>query len=427
VRCVVVDDVQRALGLLARAVRDRLPELTVIGVTGSSGKTSTKDLLAQVLADIGPTVAPVNSFNNELGVPLTLLRCEAHTRFLVSELGAREPGNIAYLCGIVRPDLGVVLNVGAAHAGVFGTREATAATKGELVEALPPAAEGGVAVLNADDAAVVAMAARTAARVVLTSAAGARAADVRARDVRLDAAARPSFTLGLHRREVPVSLPVHGAHHVANALAVAAVADTVGLAPERIGALLGRSGVTSTGRMQVTTRPDGVVVIDDSYNANPDSMAAALAALVAMARPAAGGTGRSWAVLGEMLELGERSAVEHARIGRLAADLGVDRLVTVAEGARAYGTTSVPSAWLTAVDDVAAALVLLHEQLRSGDVVLVKASRAIGLDRLARALIEPAGESPELADLPSSGPSGRQDVARAEEQVVAGMPREVGA
>ncbi len=429
VPAVVVGDPQLALGRLARAVRDRLPELTVVGVTGSSGKTSTKDLLAHLLPDLGVTVAPRSSFNNEIGVPLTALRCDGRTRYLVSEMGAREPGNIAYLCDLVAPRIGLVLNVGAAHAGVFGSREATAATKGELVEALPAAARGGVAVLNADDPAVSAMAGRTAARVVTFGVADgeqAPRADVTATQVRLDALARATFTLRVGAGVGPgvgpgvdpgagaehtdqVTLRLHGAHHVANAVAAAAVAVALGMAPGRVAELLGTAEATSAGRMAVHRRSDGVVVVDDAYNANPDSVAAALSALVAMAGPG----GRAWAVLGEMLELGDSSAAEHERLGALAVRSGC-RLVAVGEGGRPYLTgvgTAASTHW---VPDGDAARDLLAERLAPGDVVLVKASRAVGLDRLAAALLTrddgPApDETPEPAAVRGSRPVSGQD------------------
>jgi UDP-N-acetylmuramoyl-tripeptide--D-alanyl-D-alanine ligase len=382
---VLVPDPLLAMGDLARAVVDRLPHLTVIGVTGSTGKTSTKDLLAHLLADLGPTVAPANSFNNELGVPVTVLRCTEQTRYLVAEMGAREPGNIAYLCGVARPRIGVVLNVGAAHSGVFGGLEITAATKGELPAALPP---DGVAVLNVDDPLVAAMAARTSARVVRVGAGGT----VRARDVEVDSQARAAFTLEIERDGVVVSAPVrldlHGEHHVGNALAAAAVAVELGAPPARVAELLGTAQAMSRGRMALTQRADGVTVVDDAYNANPDSVRAALTALTAMARH---GERRSWAVLGEMLELGPAALTQHDDLGRLAVRLGISRLVAVGEGGRGYhqGATreGTPKAVSTWVPDQAAALDLLRRELAPGDVVLVKASRAIGLDVLARALV----------------------------------------
>ncbi len=332
---VVVADPQAALGRLARAVRDRLTDLTVIAVTGSSGKTSTKDLLAEVLAGAGPTVAPRNSFNNEIGVPLTALGCDERTRFLVSEMGAREPGNITYLCDIVAPQIGVVLNVGAAHAGVFGSREVTAATKGELVEALPA---DGLAVLNADDPAVAAMAIRTTARVLRTSVPTVPTMPTvptcGPSTSRWTTRPGPSFTLQTADGAARVSLQLHGRHHVANALAAAAVALSVGMDLPVVAHRLSAAPARSAGRMSVHRRADGVTVVDDAYNANPDSVAAALAALAAMT--GSGERGRSWAVLGEMLELGPDSAAEHARLGRLAVELGIHRLVAVGPGAGAF-------------------------------------------------------------------------------------------
>jgi UDP-N-acetylmuramoyl-tripeptide--D-alanyl-D-alanine ligase len=405
VPCVVVDgerDQLAALAALARHVVAALPDLAVVGVTGSSGKTSTKDLLAALLAVAGPTVAPQGSFNNEIGLPLTALRCDASTRFLVAEMGARMPGNITYLTRITPPDIAVVLNVGAAHAGVFGSREETARTKGELPEAL---GEDGVAVLNADDPLVAAMAARTRGRVVRFGL--SPDASVRAADVRLDAWSRPSFTLHTPQGDATrVSLPLHGQHHVANALAAAAVALEAGLRPARIAELLTTVRPASRWRMEVTTRPDGVTVVNDAYNANPDSVRAALKALAAMGRPEDGparSTGRrTWAVLGEMLELGEIAREEHDAVGRLAVRLDVSRLVAVGEGARAIhtgasqeGSWGEESIW---VPDAAAALELLRAQLAPGDVVLVKASRSVGLEAVATAL---------LADVPAEEPAGR--------------------
>jgi UDP-N-acetylmuramoyl-tripeptide--D-alanyl-D-alanine ligase len=398
VPCVVVPAGRQleALAALARHVVDALPELTVVGVTGSSGKTSTKDLLAVLLGDAGPTVAPQGSFNNEIGLPLTALRCDASTRFLVAEMGARMPGNIAYLTGITPPDVAVVLNVGTAHVGVFGSREQIARTKGELPEALDG---DGVAVLNADDPLVAAMAARTRGRVVLTGL--SPQAQVRAEDVRLDAWSRPSFTLRTPAGDAPVTLALHGEHHVANALAAAAVALEAGLTPARIAELLTAATPGSRWRMEVTTRADGVTVVNDAYNANPDSVRAALKALAGMGRPEGGERRRTWAVLGEMLELGDTALDEHDGVGRLAVRLDISRLVAVGEGARAVhagasqeGSWGEESAW---VPDAAAALELLRAELAAGDVVLVKASRSVGLEAVATAL---------LADVPSRSAAG---------------------
>ena len=357
-----------ALGRLAAHNVVSLDGLTVVGVTGSSGKTSTKDLLAAVLAPLGPTVAPPGSFNNELGLPWTALRAGAATRHLVLELSARGPGHIAALCRVAQPRIGVVLNVGRAHLGEFGSPEAIAQAKGELVEALP---EHGVAVLNADDPAVAAMASRTRARVVTVG--RGPDADVRAHDVVLDAG-QARFRLVAARGTADVALRLVGAHHVGNALAAAAVALECGATPEGVAAALSGAAPASRWRMEVTDRADGVTVINDAYNANPESMRAALQALAALG----GGGRRTWAVLGRMAELGDTSAAVHAEIAGVATELGVDHLVTVGTGEYGRGR---------AVADVAAALHLLRAELEPGDVVLVKASRAAGLDRLADALL----------------------------------------
>ena len=369
-----------ALARLAAHTVAALPAMTVVGVTGSSGKTSTKDLLAAVLAPLGPTVAPPGSFNNELGLPWTALRADAGTCHLVLELSARGPGHIAALCAVAQPRIGVVLNVGSAHLGEFGSVDAIAAAKGELVEALP---ENGVAVLNADDPRVAAMAARTRARVVRVG--RGAGAQVRAEDVTLDAG-RARFRLVAPQGGAEVALRLVGAHHVGNALAAAAVALELGATPEGVATALAAAGPASRWRMEVTERPDGVTVVNDAYNANPESMRAALQALVAVASGPSGASGResghaarrTWAVLGRMGELGDSAAAAHAEVAAAAAALDVDELVTI--GAPEYGAGR-------AVTDPDTALALLRAELQPGDVVLVKASRAAGLDRLASALL----------------------------------------
>jgi UDP-N-acetylmuramoyl-tripeptide--D-alanyl-D-alanine ligase len=366
---IVVAEPLAAMAALARAVLARLPGLRVIGLTGSSGKTSTKDLLGQLLARLGPTVAPAGSFNNELGLPHTVLRAGVDTRFLVLEMGARGPGHIAHLCGIAPPDVAVVINVGVAHIGEFGSVEAIAAAKTELVEALPA---GGLAILNADDDRVRAMAARTAAQVVLAG--EAPDADVRAEQVHLDERGRASFRLVTAAGSVPVRLAVSGRHQVSNALLAAAVALRSGFALADLGPALGQCRAVSTRRMDVFDRPDGVTVIDDSYNANPASTAAALRALVAI------GTGRRRvAVLGYLAELGAQERAGHEEVGRLAAELGVDHVIVVGAAAAPIkdGTAAV-AGWggeSVQVTDQDEAVALLRARLRPGDVVLVKGSR----------------------------------------------------
>ncbi|MEY9843482.1 UDP-N-acetylmuramoyl-tripeptide--D-alanyl-D-alanine ligase [Streptacidiphilus sp. BW17] len=386
VPAVVVDDVQDALAKLAHAVSLRLTDTTVVALTGSTGKTSTKDLIAQVLGTKGRTVYTEGSFNNEIGFPLTVLKAEQDTEFLVLEMGARGKGHIAELCGITRPRIGLVINVGTAHLGEFGSREGIAEAKGELVESLP--AEG-TAVLNGDDPMVRGMAPRTAARVVRYG--EAADATVRASDVRFDELQRASFTLSTPTGSAQVTLRLYGEHHVSNALAAAAVATECGMDVEQIAAALSGAGSLSKWRMELAERQDGVTVINDAYNANPDSMRAALRALAAI-----GGRGpearRTWAVLGEMRELGEDSLTEHDAVGRLAVRLNIAQLVAVGGreaacmelGARNEGSWGEES---VLVPDADSAIELLREQVRPGDVVLVKASRSVGLERVAAALL----------------------------------------
>lgn len=384
-----------ALSALAREVIKRLAAqgLTVIGVTGSAGKTSTKDLIASVLSSSGPTVAPPGSFNNELGHPYTALRCTESTRYLVAEMSARGIGHIAHLATIAPPHIGVVLNVGSAHLGEFGSRRNIAQAKGELVEALP--AEG-VAILNADDPFVIAMSERTAADVCRYSTATPPAtdADIYASDIELDEITRASFTLHAPGEEpVRIALNVFGEHQVSNAVAAAAVGLRCGMTVAEVAEALERHRPASAHRMDVTSRADGVTVINDSYNANPESMRAGIAALAytASARPEA----RSIAVLGEMGELGEDAAAAHEAIAEDLARYRIDVLLTVdphdgeccramRDAARVRGITTEIA---TSVDEAAD---LLRERLRPRDVVLVKASNAQRLWRVAEALLAEA-------------------------------------
>ena len=383
---VVVDDQVAALGRLATHVLERLPQLRVVGLTGSQGKTGTKDLLAQLLESTGPTIAPVGSFNNELGLPLTALRADEQTQNMVLEMGARGTGHIRYLADMTRPSVGLVLNVGVAHLGEFGTREGIAQAKGELVEALP---DDGTAVLNADDPLVMGMAERTRAR-VLTFGTADRA-DVRVSDLELDPLGRPHFTLTTPTGDTRVALPLSGEHQAMNAAAAAAVAHHAGMSAEEIGRVLDRVVARSPWRMEIADRDDGVTVVNDAYNANPDSMRAALKTLASIG----GGRRRTVAVLGEMLELGAATREEHDALGRLAVRLDVSRLVVVGEGAKPIHLgASLEGSWggeSVFVPDVDAAERFLYEDVSPGDVVLVKASRGVGLERLAAALLDRSG------------------------------------
>ncbi|MER5625434.1 UDP-N-acetylmuramoyl-tripeptide--D-alanyl-D-alanine ligase [Streptosporangium sp. NPDC002544] len=442
VPAVIVGDTVTAMTGLATAVCAELPATTVIGITGSAGKTTTKDLLARLTARIGPTVAPVESFNNEIGHPLTVLKADEDTRYLVLELSAREVGHITHLTRIAPPRIGVVLNVGTAHLGVFGGKEEIARAKGELVEALPA---DGVAVLNIDDPLVAAMAGRTGARVTWYG--RASGADVRAENVTVDDRGRASFTLRTPSGAAPVGLRLYGEHAVENALAAAAAAYELGLPVATIAEELSEAEPRSRWRMEVTDREDGVTVINDAYNANPDSMRAAFGALDALA-----GDRRRFAVIASLRELGEDGPALNEELGRLAGGAGLaglfvvgpdaDPILAGAEAAVQEAAGHVPAAGAPAAyagptsyaeasraaggppgageppgtgsaarlspvvafgdapaagvqgatrvshaADAAQAGAELSALLAPGDVVLVKGPRAAGLERVAAALL----------------------------------------
>jgi UDP-N-acetylmuramoyl-tripeptide--D-alanyl-D-alanine ligase len=388
---VLVDDTAVALTALGRAARDRLDGVPVVGITGSTGKTSTKDLTAAALAPAGPVGASPVSFNNEIGVPLTLLSSPPGAVAVVAEMGARGAGHIATLCAVAHPTVGVITNIGMAHAEFFGSREDVALAKGELVEALPA---DGHALLCADDDMTPGLRARTGAAVLTVGASDG--ADVRVSSVRLDDELRPAFHLDTPWGPADVApLPVRGAHQAGNAAFAVAVAGVVGVSvADAVAGLAGAVG--SPLRMDLRRSPAGLVVLNDSYNANPTSMAAAVDALAGLA-----GAARRFAVLGRMAELGPHADAEHHRLGKLVAAAGVETLVVVAgasqpgapgetfselaalaEGARENGVEAV------VVEGPEKAVDVLTPRLRPGDAVLVKASRVAGLERVAAALLE---------------------------------------
>ncbi|HEY5981638.1 MAG TPA: UDP-N-acetylmuramoyl-tripeptide--D-alanyl-D-alanine ligase [Microlunatus sp.] len=391
--CLVVENPLLAAGRLARDQVDRAVAdgLAVVAITGSAGKTSTKDLLAQVLEVAGPTVAPVGNLNNELGVPLTVCRIDRATRFLVAEMGARGVGHVAYLCTIAPPQVATVLNVGTAHVGEFGSKEQIAVAKGEIVEALTA---DGTAVLTTDDPLVWAMRHRTRARVIATSAlAEPDAADaIWADAVEADALGRCTFTLheksdGGPVASVRVQLGLSGRHHVANAVAAAALARALGVSATTVAGALATARPRSRWRMELTERADGVLVVNDAYNANPESMRAALdtVAQVAATRPGAVG----WAVLGDMLELGPAAAEAHRELGAYAAARGIARIVALGEfaGAVVAGATAArPGVRAEVASDRDDAVRQVLSDVAAGDVILVKASRGLTLDTVAAAL-----------------------------------------
>ena len=369
---IIVEDSTEALGALARAHVEKLRssgDLDVIAMTGSVGKTTTKDLLLQIMSEEGPTVAPKLSFNNEVGLPLTVLLADESTRHLVLEMGASAPGHITYLTDIVAPDVAIELCVGHAHVGGFGGFEGVAAAKAELIKGTRP---GGPVILNTDDPNVEAMAPLATGRVIRFSASGNERADVVARDVRLDRADRASFTLVTPEGEAPIDLKIVGRHHVANALAAAAGALTLGVSLQTVAAVLSRARALSPHRMDVhELRVDGMdlTLIDDSYNANLDSMRAGIAALASIGRDS-----QRIAVLGEMLELGEDSQSLHQQVGALIADAGVETLIGLGTDAHYYleGAPDVPNREVAADPQDAARLALEHAE--DGAVVLVKGS-----------------------------------------------------
>jgi UDP-N-acetylmuramoyl-tripeptide--D-alanyl-D-alanine ligase len=374
----VVPDAVAALADLARDVVAgvrRGGDLRIVGITGSNGKTTTKNLLARILEGAGETISPRASFNNEVGAPLTMLRVGHTTRFLVSEFGASAPGEIARLAGLVEPDLGVVLMVGMAHAGGFGGIEATFHAKSELVKALRP---GGLAVLNADDPRVAAM-----APIAAEHGAGVRwfglgaDADVRASGVEVSASGT-RFTLTVGDESLPVALRVLGAHHVMNALAAVAAATALGVPVADCVARLETVEIAERWRMQ-PLGSDRVRIINDAYNASPDSMTAALRTLAQITRP----DERMVAVLGAMSELGEFAGEEHDRIGELAVRLRIPRIVVIgAEARRMYISAIAEGSWSDEAvffPDADQAFDYLQGELRDGDRVLVKSSNSAGL------------------------------------------------
>ncbi|HJG52382.1 MAG TPA: UDP-N-acetylmuramoyl-tripeptide--D-alanyl-D-alanine ligase [Brachybacterium faecium] len=408
---VRVDDVRDALAALARAqlarARQENPQLVVLAVTGSAGKTGTKDLLGTILRSAGPTVAPVGSFNNELGLPLTVLQVTGETRFLVLEMGARGIGHIAELTEIARPDVSLVLNVGSAHLGEFGSVDAIARAKGELVDALAP---GGRAILNAEDRLVAAMAERSAAPVVTW---GFTTGDVRGAELTLDEQARVAFTLEvpaglttLHGDAVaPGSFPVRpdllGEHQAANVLAALTAALVAGVDSAPATAALDGATLASGQRMQVL-RAGGALIIDDAYNANPDSLRQALKTLAHLGR-----RHRTIAVLGEMLELGPDTVRLHDEIGRLAVRLNIGQLYVVGEGAAPIhhgasleGSFGGESEYLDTVEE---AIAVLERIVQPGDAVLLKSSRDAGLRRIAAPLVEHLAQRPAAEGTTGTG------------------------
>jgi UDP-N-acetylmuramoyl-tripeptide--D-alanyl-D-alanine ligase len=372
---IIVDDVTRALGALAHHVRKELKHLSVVGITGSQGKTTTKELLASVLSQVAETVAPSGNYNNDLGAPISLLRCTEKTKFCIVEMGARHLGDIAKLVAIAEPDIGVVLKVGTAHLGEFGSVELIAQTKSEMISSLRDSA---VAILGNYDAFTPKMAELHKGRTVLfgeDSKCSIRATDIEFRE------GRAHFDLVTPEGRSAVGLRIVGMHQVANALAVAAIATELGLTLDQIAGGLSTAESNARWRMEIVELPQ-LLLINDSYNASPEAMSAALSTLALFAQERGG---ESWAFLGKMHELGESSQSDHAAIGTLAQELGIDHLICV--GAPEFAATmskNGPTS-IHLCNDKAEAL-RVAENLNQGDVLLVKASRSEKLEELADAI-----------------------------------------
>ena len=383
---ILVTDVVVALGKLAAGVLSKVresSELKVIGITGSNGKTSTKNMLGTILKHFGPTVSPIESYNNEVGAPISILKIDESTKFLVVELGAGGIGSIAYLAHIAKPDIGVVLKVGLAHAGAFGGIEVTAQIKAELVRALTP---GSTFIYNADDAEVSKMTELTLAKKV--SFGTNSAAEYRFDNVELSI---NGTTADVHLPDGSVekiTLKILGEHQLMNATAALAVADQLGLSVKDSLRSLAALPLAERWRMQLSTREDGVSIINDAYNASPDSMRAALQTLAHLGKSGR----RTIAVLGEMAELGEYSREAHDQVGRLVVRYNIDQLVVVGSaaklihmGAMQEGSWDGESIFFESSSD---ALPYIREMLEAGDIVLVKSSKSANLRHLGDDLLE---------------------------------------
>jgi UDP-N-acetylmuramoyl-tripeptide--D-alanyl-D-alanine ligase len=374
--CVVVSDVMQAVADLAKFVRVQLTNLTVIGITGSQGKTTTKDLLNYILSSVDQTVAPVGSFNNELGVPLTILECSEQTKYCIVEMGARHIGDIAALCEIAKPEIGAVLKVGNAHIGEFGSREAISQAKSELVSSLT---NGGTAVLGTYDQYTPLM--KVAAGVAVLKFGEQSNCDVRAADIEIREG-RPHFDLVTKNGRAAVGLRLVGLHQIPNALAAAAIASALGLSVDQIAGALSMAELASKWRMEIF-EADDKLLINDSYNANPESMAAALRTLALFAQERGGS---AWAVLGLMHELGPSGESDHIAIGKLVSELGIDHLVSLTTTAYGRGVESGSTTKVHELIDKSSILALLG-QMQSGDVLLVKASRAEHFEEIAQEIV----------------------------------------
>lgn len=383
---ILVDDSVKALGLLAKSVLANVRasgDLKVIGITGSNGKTSTKNMLCAVLSEFGNTIAPIESFNNEVGLPISVLKIDEKTKYLVAELGAGGVGSISYLADITKPDIGIVLKVGLAHAGAFGGIEVTAKIKSELVSALEPKS---AFIFNCDDAAVVAMKGLTEAKKV--SFGTNREADVYFDNVELGLGGTSADIHFADGQIARLKLQILGEHQMMNAAAAIAIAEELGLPRSQVIKALSELPLAERWRMQLTNRSDGISIINDAYNASPESMKAALQTLAHLGKAGR----RTIAVLGEMAELGEFSRDAHDQVGRLVVRYNIDRLVVVGSGAKLIHMGAMfEGSWdgeSIYFDSSSEALDYIRGMLVSGDIVLVKSSKSANLRHLGDDLLE---------------------------------------
>ena len=368
-----------ALSKLAKYVLEKLPHIKKIALTGSSGKTTTKDLISDLAELIGPTVAPEGSFNNEIGLPLTILKCDENTKVLVCEMGARRIGNIKQLCDIVKPDISLILNIGTAHIEIFGSKENILKAKSEIITSLDKKA---IAILNKDDESFEKLKLLTKANILTF---GIKNAEVYATDIGLDNDGFASFKLNYNNEKADVKLKLVGLHQVSNSLAAAAALISLGVGVEKIAKQLSNSIPKSKMRMQVEQSKTGIEVINDTYNANPESVIAALETLKFKSQ------GRNtWAILGEMRELGTDSKFYHELIAQKIIDLEINNALVIGQGAKyIYDYLMINSykGSATYSADVFEAFKICKVLLQDKDLVLVKASRSIGLERVAQVII----------------------------------------
>jgi UDP-N-acetylmuramoyl-tripeptide--D-alanyl-D-alanine ligase len=377
---IIVDDPIEALSKLATYNRNALENLTVIGITGSQGKTTVKDMLAQILAPIANTVWTEASFNNELGVPLTLLKANLNSKYVILEMGARHVGDISHLCHIARPNIGVVLVVGTAHIEIFGSQADIAKAKKELIDSL---AEDGIAILGSSDPFTPKMAdGRSIKKIIYGDHLNKDyAIDIRATDIELREGL-PHFELVTPMGRAPITLQYHGLHQINNALAAISVAISLGVNFEKVCSLISLAKPMSKWRMEIKELQD-ILIINDAYNANPESMKAAIETLAHFSSIRGG---QSWAILGKMWELGRLSLEQHEKLGKIVAENEIDHLVEVGDNGIINGAREVnPNLGyhpISTLED----FMELTENFVAGDAILIKASRAEGLEKFYLAL-----------------------------------------